>query len=79
MAENKRASGGSLLPEQFFDFYSPQEAKEMLWKWFSATVTDGFSKLSPIEKENIISLYERLNQLLDGVYGSVKPKPEDHE
>lgn len=79
MAENKRASGGPLLPEQFFDFYSPQEAKEMLWKWFSATVTDGFSKLSPIEKENIISLYERLNQLLDGVHGSVKPKPENHE
>ncbi len=79
MAENKRTSGGPLLPEQFFDFYSPQEAKEMLWKWFSATVTDGFSKLSSIEKENILSLYERLNQLLDGVNGSAKSKPEDHE
>ena len=79
MAQNKRSLGGPLLPEQFFDFYSHQEAKEMLWKWFSATVTDGFSNLSALDKENIISLYERLNQLLDGVNGSVKPKPEDHE
>lgn len=54
-----------MLPEQFFDFYSPQGAKELLWKWFTATISDGFSDLSSLEKENIITLYERLNNLLD--------------
>lgn len=57
-----------ISPEQFFDFYSQQGAKEMLWKWFTATVSDGFSELSPLEKENIITLFERLNNLVDALH-----------
>lgn len=80
MAKLKNPSGGPLLPEQFFDFYDHAEAKEMLWKWFVATVTDGYSTCSSVEKENIVSLYEKLNGFLDGMSNLSKPKVADrHE
>lgn len=68
MSTKKQSLHGLIPPEQFFDFYSHQGAKEMLWKWFSATVSGGFSELTAIEKENIIALYERLNNLLEGLH-----------
>lgn len=74
MAKLKNPSGVPLLPEQFFDYYDHAEAKEMLWKWFATTVTDGYGACTPVEKENIVSLYEKLNSLLDGI----KPKYSDH-
>ncbi|MGV3686076.1 MAG: hypothetical protein ACO1NS_10650 [Daejeonella sp.] len=64
--------------EQFFDFYSHESAKEILWKWFTATVTDGFSELSQVEKENIISLYERLDSLLEGIQLPDPIKPDNN-
>lgn len=76
MSVKKQSKGSPVLPEQFFDFYSQEGAKEMLWKWFVTTVTDGFSNLSTVEKENIISLYERLNELLDGMQSAGTSKPE---
>ncbi|MES3016645.1 MAG: hypothetical protein V4721_02650 [Bacteroidota bacterium] len=70
MAKLKNHPASPLLPEQFFDFYDAAGAKEMLWKWFTATVTDGYGACTPMEKENIVTLYERLSCLLDGI----KPK-----
>ena len=78
MAKLKNQSGSPLLPEQFFDYYNHAEAKEMLWKWLVATVTDGYSTCTPVEKENIVSLYERLSGLLDGMYNPIKSKSSDH-
>lgn len=78
MSTEKQSSDSPMQPEQFFDFYSHQGAKEMLWKWFSATVTGGFSELSPIEKENIISLYERLNNLLASLHAAEATKSKDN-
>lgn len=78
MAKLKNPSGVPLLPEQFFDYYDHAEAKEMLWKWLVATVTDGYSTCTSVEKENIVSLYERLSGLLDGMYSSAKSKSPDH-
>ena len=77
MSTEKQSQERQILPEQFFDFYSHQGAKEMLWKWFSATVSDGFSELSPLEKENIITLYERLNQLLESLHAAEFAKSKD--
>ncbi len=68
----------SIEPDQFFDFYSHEGAKEMLWKWFTATVTDGFSELAPLEKENIITLYERLNSLLDSLHAAEAAKAKNN-
>ncbi len=56
MSTEKQPHDSPIRPEQFFDFYSHQGAKVMLWKWFTATVTDGFSELTPIEKENIMNV-----------------------
>ncbi len=78
MAKLKNPTGIPLLPEQFFDFYDHAEVKGMLWKWLVATVTDGYGTCSPIEKENIVSLYERLSGLLDGLYKPIKSKSSDH-
>ena len=78
MAKLKNPSSGPLLPEQFFDFYDHAEAKEMLWKWLVATVTDGYSTSTPVEKENIVSFYEKLNGLLDGMNNSTNSRPSDH-
>ena len=78
MSTEKQSHDGMILPEQFFDFYSNQGAKEMLWKWFTATVTDGFSELSPLEKENIITMYERLNKLLESLHAVESAKSQDN-
>jgi hypothetical protein len=78
MAKQKNPSGGPLLPEQFFDFYDLAGAKEMLWKWFTTTMTDGYSICTTIEKENIVTFYERLNGLVDGMYKSAEPNSSDH-
>lgn len=76
MSSKKKSFSSPILPEQFFDFYSHQGAKEMLWKWFTATVSDSFSDMSALEKENIITLYERLNNLLDGLNADQAAKAE---
>lgn len=62
---------------EFFDQYSLPESKAMLWKWFTTTTTGGFAQLSTVEKENLITFYERLNALLDGIHDSLTS--EDHE
>ena len=74
MSAEKQPDDSLISPKQFFDFYSHRGAKEMLWKWFTATVSDGFSELSPLEKENIITLYERLNKLVDGLHAYEEAK-----
>ncbi len=78
MAKQKNQPGDPLLPEQFFDLYNHAGAKEMLWKWFTVTMTDGYSTCNSIEKENIVTFYERLNALLDGMYQMAKSKSSDH-
>ncbi len=78
MSAEKQSQDSPISPEQFFDFYSHHGAKEMLWKWFTATVSDGFSELSPLEKENIITLYERLNKLVDGLHAYETVKSKDN-
>lgn len=78
MAKLKNPSGDPLLTEQFFDLYDHAGAKEMLWKWFAATVTDGYGTCTSLEKENIVTFYERLNGLLDGMYNTAEPKLSDH-
>ncbi|MEJ7778906.1 MAG: hypothetical protein WKF68_04880 [Daejeonella sp.] len=78
MSTEKQSPHGPMQPDQFFDFYSHQGAKEMLWKWFSATVSGGFSELSAIEKENIIALYERLNTLLEALHAAEAAKSKDN-
>ncbi len=78
MVTEKQSHDGKISPEQFFDYYSHQGATEMLWKWFTATVSDGFSELSPLEKENIITLYERLNKLVEGLHAVETAKSKDN-
>ncbi len=78
MAKLKNPSSDPFRPEVFFDLYDLAGAKEMLWKWFVATVTDSYSTCTSLEKENIVSLYERLNGLMDGLYKSAESKSSDH-
>ena len=53
---------------EFFDQYSLAESKSMLWHWYKATTTGNFGDLSKIERENMATFYERLNNLLNAVH-----------
>ena len=63
---------------EFFDQYNLPESKTMLWKFFTATVTGHYEQLSVIEKENIVTFYERLNGLLDSIH-TLKPVPQQNQ
>ncbi|HEY1025780.1 MAG TPA: hypothetical protein VGE26_11490 [Sphingobacteriaceae bacterium] len=71
-SKNQNAAYDQL--SEFFDQYTLPESKAMLWKWFKATVTGSFSapdeqeQLSLVEKENIVTYYERMNALLDAIH-----------
>lgn len=54
---------------EFFDFSHLPQARELLWKWFTATVTEGFSSsLTYVEKANLVSFYERLEKLVEAAH-----------
>lgn len=58
-----------LAIDEIFDFAQLPDAKELLWEWLKATVTGTFHKnLSASERYAIISLYEKLNKLLDATH-----------
>ena len=62
-------SGG---PEELFwefhDQYDLRSSKAMLWDWFKATTTGNYSDLTLIERENIATFYERMDDLMEKVF-----------
>lgn len=58
----------------FFDFAKPSEWQELLWLWFSATVTGNFPKeMSRKERETIVMTYEKLHEFIDQL-GKIQEK-----
>lgn len=53
---------------EFFDQYSLSESKAMLWNWYKATTTGNFADLEKVERENLATFYERVDNLLNAAH-----------
>ncbi|MGX5689453.1 hypothetical protein [Arcticibacter tournemirensis] len=56
------------LTAEFFSHYSLQESRELLWFWFKATVSGNYCRLPHLERDNLITFYEELDQLVETVW-----------
>lgn len=54
--------------EAFFRNYRLEGSKEILWSWLKATVTENYHRLSHVERQNVITFYEELSQLIEAVW-----------
>ena len=58
-----------LVLSDFFDIEDLHDTRELLWLWLSCTVTGNFThELNRIERDRILSLYTRLEKLIDAVH-----------
>ena len=77
MTDTKNPPAVSGSPEdlfaEFLDQYDLQSSKAMLWNWFKATTTGNYSDLSLIERENLATFYERMDNLMDTVFSLKNP------
>lgn len=73
---NKReAKNPQSVIYDFFDFANIAQIREMLWLWLSATVIGDFPHgLSRIERDSILTLYEKLEKLIDAAHLLNSPK-----
>ncbi|RXF67722.1 hypothetical protein [Arcticibacter tournemirensis] len=53
---------------QFIDSYSPEESKMLLWALLKCAVAGNIAEMLPIERQNLLSFYEMLAEMIDGVY-----------
>ena len=53
--------------DAFFDQHSPEEAKAKLWQWFTVAVTGHFDGLSVTQKEDLVTFYEQVRDLVEGL------------
>ncbi len=51
--------------EKLLGDYKSGESKELLWKFFALTVSDGFSGQPVAQKKDLLAFYEHLKRLLD--------------
>ncbi|ADY51835.1 cell division protein FtsK/SpoIIIE [Pseudopedobacter saltans DSM 12145] len=51
--------------EKLLGDYKSAESKELLWKFFALTVSDGFSSQPVAQKKDLLAFYEHLKRLLD--------------
>ena len=58
---------------EFFDQYDLRSSKAMLWNWFKATTTANYGDLSLVERENLATFYERMDDLMDTVFSLKNP------
>lgn len=63
--------------EAYFDWYSPEEAKAKLWQLFTVAVTGHFDRLSLTEKENLVTFYEKVRDLIEGIAPDPAPQPPE--
>lgn len=70
MAENNNSTGFKSEANAFFDQHSPKEARAKLWEWFTIAVTGHFDRLSVTEKEDLVTFYEQVRDLVEGLVSS---------
>ncbi len=55
-----------LVIDELFDFADLPDVRELLWSWLKVTVTGTYHKeLSSSERSAIVSLYEKLEKLVE--------------
>ena len=58
-----------LVIDELFDFADLADARELLWDWLKTTVTGNYHKtLSATERSTILTLYEKMEKLLEAAY-----------
>ena len=58
-----------LVLADFFDIENAQDTKQLLWLWLSSTVSGNFKhEVNRVERGRIMSLYARLEKLVDAVH-----------
>lgn len=66
-----------LVIDELFDFAHLPDVQELLWEWLKVTVTGNFHKtLSSSERASIITLYEKLEKLVEAAH--VMHKADQH-
>lgn len=53
---------------EFNDFYDLRGSRRMLWELFRAATVSNFSSLSEIERDDLATFYERMDNLLETIH-----------
>ncbi len=66
---NEELANPYLVIEELFDFAHLPDVRELLWEWLKVTVTSSYHRtLSSNEQEAIITLFEKLDRLVEAAY-----------
>jgi hypothetical protein len=75
----KETENPLLVFYQLFDYASLPHLKEHLWSWLKLTVTAGYHKkyIHYNERDNIITLYEHMEKLIEAAYVLYSDRKEE--
>lgn len=67
--------------ESFFSNYSPETARDLLWKWLFKTAKENLSRLSKEETEQFALFFDGLQDLIEAAaeLHLVKPGKEESD
>lgn len=66
---NKEVKNPHIVIDEFFDYARITQVRDLLWAWLESTVTGDFPKgLKRIQRERIISFYNHIEKLIEGVH-----------
>jgi hypothetical protein len=58
----------TLVIQQFFTNTQLHDLREALWQWLKLTITGTYTLEAPLERANLIYLYEKLERLVEAVW-----------
>jgi hypothetical protein len=65
----KEVKNPHLIVDEFFDYARITQVRDLLWAWLESTITGDFPKgLSRRERGRIISFYNHIEKLIEGVH-----------
>ena len=79
ISKKKAIKDAQLSFSHFFDCYHLPEVKEELWEWFSAAITRENSIYDDgVKRNNLVTLYENLELLIDAAWKIHSSKQDSH-